>query len=84
MLPYTTELYKDQYHRYCNDLAGREAEANHNSDLQSNGEFDGKCGLKCHRPESHAYWHGYCSGFRERLLEEQGKLETFKAENFDF
>ena len=83
MLPYTTELDKDQHHRYCNDLAGREAEANHNSDLQSNGEFDGKCGLKCHRPESHAYWKGYCLGLREHLLEEQGKLSSFKAQNFE-
>ena len=84
MLPYSAELQKEQWHRYHNDLAGTEAEANRNSDLQSNGEFDGKCGLKCFRPESHAYWHGYCVGLRERLLEEQGKLETLKGEKLEF
>ena len=83
MLPYSAELQKEQWHRYHNDLAGTEAEANRNSDLQSNGEFDGKCGLKRHRAESHAYWKGYCYGFRERLLEEQGKLSSFKAQNFE-
>ena len=84
MLPYSAELEKEQWNRYYNCSESREAEANRNSDLQSNGEFDGKCGLKCHRPESHAYWKGYCYGFRERLLEEQGKLETFKAEKLEF
>jgi len=84
MLPYTSELQKEQWVRCSNDFEGREAEANQNCDLQTNGEFDGKCGLKCHRPESHAYWKGYCLGLREHLLEEQGKLETFKAENFEF
>lgn len=80
MMPYHFELETDQWQREYMDLAGMEYEASRNSDLQSEGEFDGKCNLAPRRPENHAYWCGFCVGFREYHLTQQNKLAAFEAD----
>ena len=58
-------LSVEQQNRERQDLDAINEEANRNSDLHSDGKFDGVCGLEPSLPQEHSYWSGYCVGLRE-------------------
>ena len=58
-------LSVEQEKREKQDLDAITKKANRNTDLNSDGKFDGICGLEPNQIAEDAYWSGYCAGLRE-------------------
>ena len=60
-----TYLSLEQDNREKQELERINEQASHQTDLYSEGKFDGLCGLEPSRPAEDSYWDGYQLGLRE-------------------
>ena len=58
-------LSLEQEKREKQDLGAINEQANRNTDLHSDGLFDGVCGLEPSLLQEQSYWSGYCAGLRK-------------------
>lgn len=73
MLPINIALEIEQEQRAKNSHAAIEADLARQSELHSNGEFDGKIGLEPSHPEEISYWSGYEVGLRQYWCKKLGR-----------
>lgn len=63
-MPNDLLLQQEQDQRLLNDLAAFDHQIESETDLYSDGLFDGVIGLNPSRPEDQNYWQGYELGLR--------------------
>ena len=67
------QTWIEQQQRVESAYAARSEEANLNTDLCTEGRFDGIIGLDPRFPEIIPYWQGYVDGLRHFWLSQQQK-----------
>ncbi len=72
-------LSVEQENREKQELERINEQASHQTDLYSEGKFDGLCGLEPSRPAEDSYWDGYQLGLREHWAK---KLNVVQCSEF--
>jgi hypothetical protein len=72
IMPHDLILEQEQEQRLLNDLAALDRQIELETDLYSEGLFDGAIGLDPSRPEDQNYWQGYELGLRKYWVNQLG------------
>lgn len=71
-MTYSINCDREQTTLEANSIAAYEAQLEKETDLYSNGMFDGAIGLAPSTPEEQSYWQGYCEGYRKYWINQLG------------